>query len=343
MSNLIENRKLVDLCSEIDESLDPESKIKLVKECIAKADQNNRAFLRQSLQAKLVKLYNDLGQHNDALLLASTLTKELKKMDDKFLIVEVQLEECKACYSLSNFSKARAALTSARTTANSIYIAPKIQASLDLMSGILHAADEKDFKTAFSYFYEAFEGFDTSNDKDEALKALKYMLLSKVMVDSPDEVKTLLTQKLALKYSGSDLDAMRAVAAAAKKRSLGEFNEAFQKYPTELQGDVVVRKHFSALSDGMLEKDLSRIIEPYDSIEIAYIAKRISLPVQSVEKKLAQMILDNKIDGSLNQAVGTLQIHREEEIGSSYQTAVETIQALGVVVDGLYGRAKKIR
>ena len=47
--------------------------------------------------------------------------------------------------------------------------------------GILHAAEEKDFKTAFSYFYEAFEGFD-SIDSPKAPKALKYMLLCKIML-----------------------------------------------------------------------------------------------------------------------------------------------------------------
>jgi 26S proteasome regulatory subunit N6 len=76
----------------------------------------------------------------------------------------------------------RAALTSARTTANGIYCPPKLQSTLDMQSGILHAADEKDFKTGFSYFYEAFEGY-YSIDSPRAIVALKYMLLSKIMLN----------------------------------------------------------------------------------------------------------------------------------------------------------------
>jgi 26S proteasome regulatory subunit N6 len=49
-----------------------------------------------------------------------------------------------------------------------------------MQSGVLHA-EEKDFKTAYSYFYETLEGYSTQDD-GKAMQALKYMLLTKIML-----------------------------------------------------------------------------------------------------------------------------------------------------------------
>lgn len=142
-----------------------------------------------------------------------------------------------------------------------------MQAALDLQSGILHAADERDFKTAYSYFYEAFEGYD-SIEAGRALTALKYMLLCKIMLGLADDVNQIVSGKLAITYSGRDIDAMKAVAQASHKRSLADFQVALKDYAKELEEDVIVKAHLGTLYDTMLEQNLCRIIEPFSRVQV---------------------------------------------------------------------------
>jgi 26S proteasome regulatory subunit N6 len=278
--------------------------------------------------------------YHEALALIDELLSELKRLDDKNVLMEVQLLESRVCHALRNFPKSRAALTSARTSANAIYCPPLMQAALDLQSGILHA-EEKDYKTAYSYFYETLEGY-SSQDDPRAILALKYMLLCKIMLNLSDDVMTITSSKLADKYQGRSIEAMIAIATAHKNRSLKEFEKALNSYQDELGNDVIIRSHLGNLYDTLLEQNLSKIIEPFSCVEIEHVAKLIDLPASQVESKLSQMILDKVFSGILDQGAGCLIVFEDQPIDKTYETALETIKSMSNVVESLYDKAAQL-
>lgn len=224
------------------------------------------------IEKTLAELLFNQAKYQDALVVLKKLMYELKRKDDKQLIVETQLVESKVYHALENLPKSKAALTSVKTTANSIYVVPLLQAEIDMMSGLV-SCDEKDYTTAYSYFYETFEGYRTMNETELAGVAFKYMLFSKIMNGTPDDCISLINSALSLKYQNRDIEAMKAVAQASKQQNLLMFEKCKQVYESELQQDTVIRRHFSHLYNTLLEDNLKKIIEPYSEVQIDYIAK----------------------------------------------------------------------
>jgi 26S proteasome regulatory subunit N6 len=198
-------RTVIDLVSEYpgNEKL----QIDLCRESIQWCKDTNRSYLRQRIETRLFSLLFAVKEYQPALSGLTTLLSEVKRLDDKPLLVEIQLLESRIHHALRNIPKARGALTAARTNGNSIYCPPRLQSEIDMMSGILHA-EEHDYKTAYSYFFESFEGYNSLDDP-LAIRALKYMLLCKIMTNAPEDVAAIVQGKTALRYAGCDRPRIR--------------------------------------------------------------------------------------------------------------------------------------
>jgi 26S proteasome regulatory subunit N6 len=332
-------RLIVDKVGELKQGVG--SQLALVDESIAWAAAEKRTFLRQRLEARRAALLVDALRFDDALALCGTLGSELKKLDDKLLLVEVKLTEAQALLASRNVAKAKAALTAARTNANAIYTPPHLTGGMDLLAGELHA-DEKDYKTAFSYFYEAFETFHQL-ERPEAHAALNYMLLTKIMMNKPDDVPGVLTSKLALKYAGAQVDALRAIAAACRDRSLHDFERAKAAFPDALKRDAVVQGHLTDLYADLLERHLARLVEPYSVIELTRVAELMSLPPATVEKHLSAMILDGKLSAILDQGAGHLILYETPAADKTFAKSLAVMGEMANVVDVLFEQANQLR
>ena len=122
--------------------------IQLCKDSIEWCREVKRTFLRQRIESRLASLLLQQKDYKPALILISGLIKEVKKIDDKLLMVEIMLVESRIHLALHNVPKSKASLTTGRASANSIYCPPELQAQIDQQAGTL-CAEEKDYKTAY--------------------------------------------------------------------------------------------------------------------------------------------------------------------------------------------------
>ena len=324
---------------------DKDAKIQLCNECIEWAESEKRTFLRQALEVRLVGLLYEVGHFDEGIVLVEKLKRELKIVDDKDLLLEVQLWESRLFFSLKNVTKSEAALASAKTTANGIYVNPMLQALLDLQSGILHATNG-DFGMAFSYFFEAYTQSTLAGEVDDSviLDAFKYALLCKIKVNDHDGFASVLHGKNAANLVTKPIvKALVEIAEARKGRSLGDFKTVMKKFDCQLASDRFMIERLNELYEVLLEENICRITEPYSKVDCSFIAEKINLKEKAVEEKLSKMILDKKIYGILDQEKKALIIYDpDDESGSWFPPVLELVGTASKSVDKLYSKSKKL-
>ena len=284
----------------------------ICKEIIKYCEETNNISMKNRIQTRLAELYLIHNYHNQALETVQKALVDLKRYEDNLGLIVIQLIESKIHYATKGISKAKAALTSVKTLCTKVYIEPKLQAKIDMHAGIL-SAHERDFSLSYSYFYEAFDVYNIPHIKNtkKALKAMQYMILSKIMGGTIDDVNGIIYGKQGRNYYGPEIEALKSVEEAVRGKSVGLLKSNIQKFSHVLLVDPIIVHHLIYLENDLLEKNLIKIIQPYSNVEIEFVTNSIGLPYFEILSKLSQMILDKKINGILDQGRGSLIVYEE--------------------------------
>ncbi|XP_071545775.1 uncharacterized protein [Panulirus ornatus] len=316
-----------------------ESKHALCEKAVQWAHDRKSVNLRHELELTLMSLYYSTRHYKQAEVIASALYSETKKLQDKEKTVKACLCLSQVYHAMGNISKARANITTAKTEALKIYTPPDMQGELDLQSGIMQVAEGKDMETAYSYFKEAATGFTSRRQR---ARALKYMLLSKIMVNRSEEGEKAVRSQSHVQDIDEGVEAMLAITSAANRSSLSDFRKTLELYGEHLGGDMVVASVLDDLYITMMEKNLLNIILPYERLQIVHIADRIGLPREEVERRLSQMILDKRINAQLDHRDDCLYVYASEDSDVVYQEGIDILSQLDKTVSHLNRKVKRL-
>jgi len=110
-----------------------------------------------------------------------------------------------------------------------------------------------------------------------------------------------------------------------------------------IEGNRLIKDQIGFLYDQLLEKNIIKLIKPYSKVEMNYLARKLGVSEEVVEKKIGKMILDKVISGSMDQERGILLLLEREDNNSMYLDSLEIIGNMDECLSGLFERAKKIK
>lgn len=185
-------------------------------------------------------------------------------------------------------------------------------------------------------------GLNLNIENVKIIIPLKYMLLCKVLEENNrKEINNILCENNKLNYvSHKEIQILLDISKSYENRSLDIFEKIIKNSLFLINIDKVIYNYLKELYELLLEKNILKIIEAYSCIDLHYIGQKLNLDINKIISKLSEMILDKKLNGTLDQNVGILILYDDMPETKMYQNVLDIINNLTESVDILYEKAQ---
>jgi COP9 signalosome complex subunit 2 len=183
---------------------------------------------------------------------------------------------------------------------------------------------ESKFADAAQFFFEAVKNWDQCRRQQETEDCIKLKVFSSLL--SGSKVNPFDDQITASYLVKPSIKAFERVT----KDVLLKNADAFLQDIKPLQREEIV-KDYVPLLKRLIQKDLFlEIVRPYSNISLAFVAKRIHTTPEETENILVELILNQQIEGTINQASGTLVL---QNLSTSYSNFYGGLNSVANSVD----------
>ncbi|EAA20671.1 hypothetical protein [Plasmodium yoelii yoelii] len=185
-------------------------------------------------------------------------------------------------------------------------------------------------------------GLNLNIENLKLIVPLKYMLLCKILEENNrKDINTILCENNKLNYiPNKEIQILLDISKCYENRTLDIFENVIKYNIFLINIDKVIYNYLKELYELLLEKNILKIIEAYSCIDLNYIGQKLNLDINKIISKLSEMILDKKLNGTLDQNAGILILYDDMPDTKMYQNVLEIINNLTESVDILYQKAQ---
>lgn len=196
---------------------------------------------------------------------------------------------------------------------------PKIQGVIRECGGKMYMS-EKDWAKAQVDFFESFKSYDEAGSP-QRVQVLKYLVLAHMLMDST--INPFDSQETKPYKNHDEILAMTNLVSAYQRRDVHEAEKILRENKATIMDDPFISFYITDVLRSLRTQWILEIIKPYTRIEIGYLARQLGIPSSEVEAILVSLILDDKIQGSIDQVAQRLNLDRHKALETRRYAALD--------------------
>jgi len=164
-----------------------------------------------------------------------------------------------------------------------------------------------DWEKAYTAFFDAFQFFEEAGSKFN-VPCLKYIVLSNMLTNS--EINPFNSPDTLNLKNNAEIKPMADLLDAYQHKEINRFEKILKDNKKVIMGDPFIAQFINPVLREIRTQVLLQMIQPYTRVTIPYIAKKLNVSAAEVQDLLVFLILDNKIEGQIDQINQLLRIEK---------------------------------
>ncbi|KAF6754294.1 PCI domain-containing protein [Ephemerocybe angulata] len=170
---------------------------------------------------------------------------------------------------------------------------------------------ERQWNRASEDFFESFRNYDEAGSP-QRIQVLKYLVLANMLTGS--EVNPFDSQETKPYKNDPQIKAMTDLVDAYQRREVHSAEKILKDNRSTIMDDPFIRSYIGELLRSLRTQYLIDLIKPYTRLELSFLAKQLGVDIQEVEELLIGLILENKVEGRIDQVGMRLELDRQQSL-----------------------------
>jgi COP9 signalosome complex subunit 2 len=200
-------------------------------------------------------------------------------------------------------------------TSNAVVLNPRVTGVIRECGGKMYMREKK-WKNAYEDFFEAFKSYDEAGNP-RRIECLKYLVLSNLL--SSRDINPFDANEAKPYKTHTEIVAMTELVAAYHNNNIKNFEKVLKQNKKTIAEDPFIKTYIPDLLSNIRTKVLLKLIKPYTRIKMQFVAKELFITVEEVERLCVDLILDQQLDGFIDQIQGMVTLGAKGNESTRYK------------------------